>query len=121
MPTQPLSVFEASVLAWIAGRSEDLALRAQLARARIVEREYTGVGCYSTISVPTDAPLSTASYSDRGPLSGPNFESEVVEFGGGTLLWFDAGRASCLEVYAYGEHFPADHSDLAGFTLSGDA
>jgi hypothetical protein len=117
---QPLSDFEAAVLFWIAARSGDLALQEQLARARVAERDYTVVGCYSKLVVPIDAPASTATYADRGPLNGPYFESEAVEHGGGTLLWFEAGRAVCMEIYAHGDYFPADHSELGEFRLSGD-
>jgi len=98
-----------------------MALQEQLSRAQVVDRDYTVVGCYSTLMVPSDASASTATYSSHGPLSGPCFESQAVEHGGGTLLWFEAGRASCLEMYAHGDYFPADHSDLGEFKLSGGA
>ena len=121
MRSQSFTAFEAAVLEWIATRSGDQPLRAQLLRAGVVERDYTGVGCYSTLVVPADAPALMAAYSSRGPLSGPNFESKVVEHGGGTLLWFEAGRASCLEIYAHGDYFPAEHCELGPFKLLGGA
>ena len=43
--------------------------------------------------------------------------SKAVEHGGGTLLWFEAGRANCLEIFAYGDYFPADHAELGEFKL----
>jgi hypothetical protein len=113
-----MSDFEAAVLKWIGTRSGDAALQEQLLLAQVVERDYTGVGCYSSLQVPSDAPASAAPYSTRGPLSGPFFESKAVEHGGGTLLWFEAGRANCLEIYAHGDYFPVDHSDLGEFSLS---
>jgi hypothetical protein len=113
----PLSEFEAAVLGWMAARSGDLALQEQISRARVVERDYTVVGCYSTLWVPGEAPASTAPYSNRGPLSGPYFESPVVEHGGGTLLWFEAGRAHCLEIYVHGDYFPEEHTELGDFRL----
>lgn len=121
MRSQLLTDFEAAVLAWIASRSGDQPLQDQLSRVQVVERDYTVVGCYSTLAVPADAPASTAAYSKHGPLSGPNFESKAVEHGGGTLLWFEEGRASCLEIYVFGDYFPADHSELGKFELSGGA
>lgn len=78
------------------------------------------MGCYSTLVLPTEAQASTASYATRGPLGGLHFESEAVEHGGGTVLWFEAGRANCLEIFAHGEYFPSDHSELGEFRLSGD-
>jgi hypothetical protein len=113
-----LSAFEAAVLQWIAARSRDQAVELQLADVAVAERDYTVVGCYSKLSVAERAPLSTEAYSQRGPLDGPHFESKVVEHGGGTLLWFKAGRADCLEIYAHGEYFPADHAELGDFRLS---
>ncbi len=113
-----LSAFEAAVLQWIAASSRDQALELQLAGVAIAERDYTVVGCYSKLSVAEGAPLSTAAYSQRGPLDGPHFESKVVEHGGGTLLWFKAGRADCLEIYTHGNYFPSDHAELGDFKLS---
>lgn len=117
MPIAILTPFESAVLKWIAETSDDLPLQEQVRRAVLRGREHTGVGCYVTIAVPLDAPESTAAYSSRGPLAGPSFESPAVEHGGGTLLWFEAGRACCLEIYAFAERFPVDHSELGDFRL----
>lgn len=117
MRSQGLSEFETAVLEWIAARCGDAALQAQLSGALVVERDHTGVGCYSRLLVPADAPPSTADYSSRGPLRGPCFESTPVEHGGGTLLWFAAGRAKSLEIYAHGDYFPAAHAELGAFKL----
>ena len=121
MRSQPPTDFETAVLGWISARSGDPALREQLLQTEVVERDHTIVGCYSTLAVSPDAPASTAAYSSPGPLSGPCFESRTVEHGGGTLLWFEGGRASCLEIYAHGDYFPPDHSDLGEFRLSSGA
>jgi hypothetical protein len=111
------SEFEAAVLDWIAEGSGDPALRKQLSRVRVVERDPTGVGCCTALAVPADASASTATYASRGPLAGPLFESRAVEHGGGTLLWFKRGRASRLEIYANGDYLPVDHSELGEFRL----
>jgi len=121
MRAQPLTDFEVAVLEWIAAGSGDSALREQLVLAQVTERKYTVKGCYSTLLVAIDTPVSTATYASHGPLSGPCFESKAVEHGGGTLLWFKAGRADCLEIYAHGDYFPADHSELGEFRLSSGA
>jgi hypothetical protein len=93
----------------------------QLGRVTIAERDYTVAGCYSKLIVAEGAPLSTATYSQRGPLDGPYFESKVVEHGGGTLLWFKAGRADCLEIYAHGNYFPSEHAELGDFKLHSES
>jgi len=121
MRPQVLSDFEAAVLEWIGTTSGDAALQEQLSRAQVVDRDYTVVGCYSRLLVPADTPPSTAPYSSHGPLSGPVFQSDAVEHGGGTLLWFEDGRADCLEIYSHGDYFPADHSQLGEFKLSSGA
>ena len=117
MRPSDVSAFESAVLKWIAARSGDIALVQQLANVQVSERDYTVVGCYSKLVVASNAPVSVASYASRGPLRGPNFQSEAVEQGGGTLLWFKSGRADSLEIYAHGEHFPSEHSDLGKFVL----
>lgn len=109
--------FERAVLKSLAARSHDAAVRRQLAFVSIAERDYTVVGCYSRLLLPIDAVASAAPYAAHGPLIGPCFESAVVKQGGGTLLWFKAGRADCLEIYAFGDYFPADHSELGDFRL----
>ena len=111
--------FERAVLKSLAARSGDAAVRRQLANVRIAERDYTVVGCYSNLQLPIDTVASAAPYAARGPLMGPCFESKVVKYGGGTLLWFKAGRADCLEIYVNGDYFPADHSELGDFRLEG--
>ncbi len=109
--------FEAAVLAWIAARTADEALRAQLNTARVVEREWTRVGCYSKLATSSDAPPSIAPHSTRGPVSGPYFDSEIELNHGGTLIWMHEGRAARLEIYANGDSFPEDHAALGKFEL----
>src|SRR5262245_3090018 len=106
-----VSAFESAVLRWIAARSDDNALERQLTNVQVVEREYTVVGCYSKLLVAPIAPASSASYAGRGPLRGPNFASEAVEHGGGTLLWFKLGRADRLEDPVHGGNHRVQHPD----------
>ena len=116
-----LSAFESAVLKWIAARSGDDALKHQVANVQVVERDYTVVGCYTTLMVASDVPPSSGSYANHGPLEGPSFRSDAVEHGGGTLLWFRSGRADCLEIYAHGDYFPAEHAELGEFVLYGES
>ena len=71
----------------------------QLSLARVVERENTGAGFFTMISVPADAPLINISE----PLSGethariPGLEHEL-----GFVLFVAGGRLNTLEGFAYG-------------------
>ncbi|MCE9544411.1 MAG: hypothetical protein K8T25_02655 [Planctomycetia bacterium] len=112
-----LTQFEASVLEWIASRSEDNALKAQIAKASVVRRQYTGVGCYTMFTLTEEVPIITAPFGARGPIGGPYFESPVVKYGGGTLLWFVDGRMHQLETYAHGDYFPEEHAELGSYTF----
>ena len=118
MQSEPPSEFEAAVFAKIASETSDEALRAQLTGIRVVNRNYTGVGCYSQLVPPEDAPVTLEAYGSHGPLSGPWFETLRVEHGGSTLLWFKDGRAEYLEIAANGDHFPEDQADLVPFTFT---
>ena len=113
LPTE----FEAAIFRRISNRSSDSALQSQLLTVRVMSRTNTGCGCYSDLLTSPDAPRTLAAYGSHGPLDGPDFESACVEFGGMTLLWFKEGRASYLEIAAFGEFFPEDHADLEPFKL----
>ena len=109
--------FEAAIFRYISAHTTDSALQAQLLTVQVISRRDTGVGCDCDLLVNQDAPPTFAAYGSHGPLIGPGFESPCVEDGGGTLLWFKEGRASCLEIFAYGEFFPENHADLVPFKL----
>ena len=112
-----MTEFEAAVFKWIADKCGDPALQAQLRSVGVSSREHTGVGCYSELAVPEGAQPTDAGYGQRGPLTGPGFESPALKNGGGSLLWFEGGLAKTLEVFTYDDEFPEDHSQLGGFTL----
>lgn len=115
------TAFEAAVLGAIASDTDDEALRIQLSSAEISEREYTGVGCYSKISVTPESVRTSASYKARGPLYGPDFQSSATEAGGLTLLWFADGFADTLEICSFTGDFPEDHAVLEPFTVDRSA
>jgi hypothetical protein len=118
MRAEQPSEFEAAIFRYIAERIPDSPLQLQLSKVEILSRENTGVGCYSELVTYNAAPATLAPYGRRGPLSGPHFKSACVDFGGGTLLWFHEGRASCLEIFSYGEFFPENHANLVPFELT---
>ncbi|MHC4470100.1 MAG: hypothetical protein ACYTDY_02630 [Planctomycetota bacterium] len=111
------SEFEAAVLDRVVTRTDDPALRAQLAEARVRERDHTGVGCFSRLDLPYGTPKTDLGDRPHGRVDGPYFESPAVPYGGGTILWLEDGRAHCLEIYSHGGYFPEDHGDLAPFEL----
>ncbi len=115
-----MTEFERMVFEWIADRCDDRALEVQLRTARVSSREHTGVGCYSELAVPDDAQPTHADYGQRGPLTGPGFETSALKNGGGSLLWFEGGFAQTLEVFTYDDEFPEDHSQLGNVILRED-
>lgn len=91
---------EKAILEWIARHQPSLAHR--LATADVVKREHTGAGRYVDLS--TDA----CTEWDRPPVDGPHIVSPQLESDGGSLLWLSGGKPHCLEIYAFGDHFPED-------------
>ena len=88
-------------------------LREQATHARVVTRETTGVGFYTTIEVDADAPPSPACVGN--PVGqGHDFPDEVhaeldgLEHGAGFLLWLEGGRLETLEGFAYAERWPSE-------------
>jgi hypothetical protein len=83
-------------------------VRAQFAAASVVKRDYTGVGFYTTISVPSSLP----------PMPDSRELREVLRDGAGGLpksdpegwvlfiLWTDAGFLTCLESYTVRASWP---------------
>lgn len=106
-----LSEFEKMVLSsLIKGDPEVKIILAQLIDAVVVERDYTGVGLYTKIKVSENSPLLSKSnrYIEEAPkthLKHPN-----LEVGAGVILWFDEGKVSTLECYAYDGDWPKDES-----------
>ena len=74
-------------------------LERQLSVATVAERENTGVGFFTTISVPpTVEPVQRSE-----PLSGETHARLAgLEHGLGFVLFFDGGRIETLEGFTYG-------------------
>jgi hypothetical protein len=101
------TALEGAILDWIFDRQPSL--RAGLRRPCVVDRVDTGVGFYVYLAPGKERD------GDRPPVHGPVIEAAQLEFGGGSLLWLSGGKPHCLEIYAFGNHFPAD---LDRFSLS---
>jgi hypothetical protein len=112
-----LSELEAAVLDRIASTVNDIALRRQISSATLLERTWTVVGCYTKFILPKDAPVIDAEFGRRGPLDGPWVESAAIENSATTLLWFEDGKISLLEMAACGSFFPEDHAKAIPFKL----
>lgn len=98
---------ETAIFEWIAVRRPPLA--SHLRNVEVVSREHTGSGLY--VFLDEEGPSW-----DRPPVDGPVINSPQLDIGGGSVLWLCRGEPHCLEIYAFGNHFPEDldEFDLAG-------
>jgi hypothetical protein len=87
-------------------------LRAQLAVATVVKREGSGVGFFTTLSVPEDAPCSAV---PRSAFRLGDIEGEIADLahGAGFALLVEGGRLSQLEGFSYDETWPEVISSFA--------
>jgi hypothetical protein len=115
MTTQGWTKLEQAVLDKLLAGSHPVltTLRAQVASARVVSREQTGVGFFCTIEISTDVPVLAASRDfELGDVDGC---IEGLEHGAGFLLFVRGGFIRMLEGYTYGEPWPAE---VTSFSLS---
>jgi hypothetical protein len=103
---------ERDVLDWIATRCDDAAIRAQLRAVEPVSREHTGVGAFLGLHVPGDVPSVPLR---KAPVDPHIASPDLDDAGAGCVLFFNEGRASLLELYAFGAAFP---ETLNAWTLS---
>lgn len=88
-------------------------LERQLSVASVTERENTGVGFFTTISVPP----TTVAIDWSEPLSGETHARvPSLEHGLGFVLFFDDGRIETLEGFTYGSESTAS-LDLTSLTF----
>ena len=81
---------ESAVLTWIADHADDPAVAKQLAVARPIKRELTGVGSFTALEVPADFPRVHVRPAE------PVIESPQLGEGGGSVLLFVDGLAQTL-------------------------
>jgi hypothetical protein len=86
-------------------------LQAQAAKARLVKREYTGVGFFCDFEVPPDAPILKGDF-DIDDVSG---EVEGLAHGAGFVLFIRDGRLDNLEGFSFDEPWP---EEVGNFQLS---
>ena len=93
------------------GEDECLAvLRQQAEQASVYFREMTGVGFFSEIQVPPEAPRITGRPSFT--LGDVNGTAENVTHGLGFVLFVTEGALSMLEGYTYDEPWPDEFRSL---------
>jgi hypothetical protein len=91
--------------------------RTQFAAASVVERDYTSVGFYTTISVPSSVPLMPNTRELRtelfvGAVACPKSDPEGwIHF----MLWTSDGYLACLEGCTVRDSWP-DEDDIEDFT-----
>ena len=86
---------------------------AQLAHATVSQREHTGVGFFTTFSIPPDAPVSHDLPDTE--LGGVSAEHPDVRYGVGFILFIRRGAVACLEAYTYDDPWPEDESKFRAF------
>ena len=79
-------------------------LRMQLARCEVSEREFTGVGFFTTLAIPADVPL--VPLDRRLALGDVHATMNGVEHGVGLVLFVDEGRLALLEGFTYDGAWP---------------
>jgi len=88
-------------------------VRQQLAHATIAERKFTGVGFFTHLVVPADAPVRRDLLSTEIKGVGANFPG--VQHGAGFILFIRKGVVSFLEGYTYDEPWPEKTDDFRLF------
>lgn len=84
-------------------------LRTQLARCEVSKREFTGVGFFTTLTVPADVP--SVSLDRRLALGDVHVTMSRVEHGVGLVLFVEEGRLAILEGFTYDEPWPDEIED----------
>jgi hypothetical protein len=82
-----------------------IALRRQLAVAVVREREFSGVGFFTTFDVPPDTPRAPVP-PKFSPFGDVGADIEGLRHGAGFLLFVDDGYLHMLEGYTYDEPWP---------------
>jgi hypothetical protein len=85
-------------------------LRNQTRNARLIKREYTGVGFYCTFEVLPDSPLLEG--KGNFEITDVNGETQGLEHGVGFVLFVRDGRLDTLEGFTFDEPWPASMRDL---------
>ncbi len=111
-----LTSLENDIVRWLLMNCEDIHIQRQLPKVLLCKRDYTGVGFFLHFSLPSDAVAVPDSAGDSTPIPGPEIVSPQLDSGAGTVVFLTDGRIDCIEIFAYGNHFP---ENLTDYTLIG--
>jgi hypothetical protein len=78
-------------------------LRQQFAAAKIVSRNFSGVGFFTDFEVPDTAPLVEPSHFAAGNV---DIQLENLRYGAGCVLFVRDGKLDFLECYTFSEPWP---------------
>jgi hypothetical protein len=103
-----LNEFESAVLTKLLEGDHPVlaALRAQVERARVKSREYSGAGFFCSFEVPSDVPhlaLQEGFY-----FGDVDADMDGLEHGAGFVVYVRDGYLDFLEGYSYGEPWPKE-------------
>ena len=110
-----LTPFEHEAIATIVGQDHPVfeGLRMQLARSEVSEREFTGVGFFTTLAVPSDVP--SVPVRRRLHLGDVAVTMDGVAHGVGLVLFVEDGRLALLEGFTYDDPWP---NEIVNYTIS---
>ena len=97
---------EAKLLALLLGGDQPVlaVLRKQAAVATVIQREFSGVGFFTTFAVPDGVPLANPPSFAGGDV---NIQLEDVSHGAGCVLFVRDGKVEMLECYTHaGDQWP---------------
>lgn len=105
---EQLTAFEQEAIATILRGDHPVfaGLRTQLARCEVSKREFTGVGFFTTLTIPADVP--SVRVDRRLALGDVHVTMDGVEHGVGLVLFVEDGRLALLEGFTYDDAWPAD-------------
>jgi hypothetical protein len=104
--TPAFTGLEQDILHWIAERAAPR-LAIQLRAARFAGRSHSGVGLFVDLAVPSEL-VSPWFLKSAHTVNGPEIRSPVLRHGAGTIVLFEQGLPSGLEVFTYDEPFPEE-------------
>ena len=107
--TRPTNLERTLLAALLAGDHPALAtLREQLAVVEVTSREFSGVGFFTHLAVPSSAPRLAI---PRWVISDVNFRLDRLEHEAGALLFVEEGLLTMLEAYTYAsENWPTSET-----------
>lgn len=110
---EELSTYEHEAIASLAASdSQRGVMLAQLATAKCISRDYTGVGLYTELQVDPRSPKLDEGRWKIEDMPKGDAEHPDLPAGAGLILWIKDGYISCLESCTCEGTWPADESLL---------